>query len=104
MTEIKYKCDQHGFQPVDELILPGNTYILNCGCIYSASYHGNVSRLKTECCDKCGFVIKDTCLIVSGYSTKFYHVECAKNLGVIENAKIINIDEYPDYGVDGLNK
>lgn len=103
MTDVKYMCQQHGLQYVDEMILPGNLYILNCGCVYSASYHGSNYRIKTPCCDKCGLIIIDTCLITSGGNTRFYHVDCAKELGVIENGKIIKIDEYPDYDVQGLN-
>ncbi len=103
MTNVRYKCDQHGLQSVDELILPGKIYILNCGCIYKTSLHGDDYRIKTACCDKCGFIIKDTCLIISDYTTKFYHVECAKNLGIIEKGRIMNIDEYPDYDIQGLN-
>lgn len=97
MTEVKYKCGQHGMQPVIEIILPENTYILDCGCIYSANYHGSSYRIKTSCCDKCGFIIKGTCLLVSNYTAEFYHIECAKDLGIIDKGKIIDIDEYPDW-------
>jgi len=103
VTEITYKCCHHGLQPVNKLILPGNIYILNCGCIYKASYHGSNYRIKTSYCDKCGFIIKDICLISADYTTKFYHIECAKGLE-IKDGKIMNIDEYPNYEVEGLNK
>lgn len=102
MTYVEYKCDQHGFQYVDEVILPGNIYILNCGCVYSLNIHGSNCRIKTSCCDKCGLIIIDTCLVTSNYSTKFYHIDCAKDLGIIEKGRIVNIDEYPDYDIPDL--
>jgi hypothetical protein len=48
-------------------------------------------------------LIEDTCLMISNCSTKFYHIDCAKDLGVIEKGVVINIDEYPDFEIEGLN-
>ena len=97
MTEISYICKKHGIQTVDEMILPYNIHILNCGCIYGRNY-----RIKTGCCDKCGFVIEGLCLITS--DIRFYHIECAKGMGKIENGKIMDIDEYPDFKIEGLER
>jgi hypothetical protein len=102
MTDIKYDCEQHGLQNVDEMILPRNMYVLSCGCIYSANYHGSAYRIKTKCCDRCRIVIEGTCVISLDGSAKYYHINCAKDLGVIKG-KIMNIDEYPDYKIQGLD-
>lgn len=40
--------------------------------------------------------IKDTCMVIFGYSIKYYHIECAKELGNIKDGKIVDINKYPE--------
>lgn len=96
MTEIFYKCGRHGYQKVARILFPDLHFELDCGCIYSANLHGSWYRLKTHRCDRCDEPIKDTCMAVFGYMTKYYHIECAKGLGNIENGKIVDINKYPE--------
>jgi hypothetical protein len=35
-------------------------------------------------------------MTIFGYRTKYYHIDCAKTLGKIENGKIIDINKYPE--------
>ena len=97
MTEIFYKCDKHGYQQAVRILFPDFDFELECGCIYSANLHGCRYRKKTYTCDKCDKPIKDTCIAISGYRTKYYHIECAKTLGKIENGKIVDINKYHEY-------
>ena len=96
MTEMFYRCDKHGYQKVARILFPDLHFELDCGCIYSANLHGSWYRLKTYTCDKCDKPIRDTCMAIFGYRTEYYHIECAKTLGKIENGKIVDINKYPE--------
>ena len=97
MTEIFYKCDKHGYQQVARILFPDFNFELECGCIYFANLHGSWYRIKTCTCDKCDKHIEDTCMIIFGYRTEYYHIECAKELCNIKDGKIVDINKYPEY-------
>lgn len=96
MTEIFYKCDKHVCQQVARILFPDFNFELECGCIYSANLHGSRYRIKTYTCDKCDKTIKDKCMVIFGYSTEYYHIECANELGNIKDGKIVDINKYPE--------
>lgn len=95
--EVIYKCNKHGPQIVRRMVMPHFTFELNCGCIYSTSLHGSWYRRITAVCDYCDKELQGKTFKDDSYTTRYYHIDCVKDLEKIRKEKmkgiIVDIDE-----------
>jgi len=98
--EMIYKCDRHGPQIVRRMTLPHFQFELHCGCIYNAYLHGSWYRRMTASCDHCDKILEGLTFKESGYTTRYYHIHCIKDLEKRKGEKIegmiVDIDEEYD--------